>query len=170
MAVRVKIVLDADVLIHFAKADRLTFLPEILPEYDHVVLDVVYNELKTIREQLDHQVHYLKNIRIENFIPVGEMAIEYAMLMEKYGAGESACISYCHHNNDVIGSSNLRDIANYCTENKIVYITTIDFLYYAYARGRMTADECRDFISTVVSKGSKLPMVDIEKYVPKNLI
>lgn len=31
---KVKIILDADVLIHFAKAGRLSMLPEILPEYD----------------------------------------------------------------------------------------------------------------------------------------
>ena len=42
---KVKIILDADVLLHFAKAGRLNMLPEILPEYEHVVLSTVYDEI-----------------------------------------------------------------------------------------------------------------------------
>ena len=41
---KVKIILDADVLLHFAKAGRMSMLPEILPEYEHVVLSTVYDE------------------------------------------------------------------------------------------------------------------------------
>ena len=66
---RVKIVLDADVLIHFSKADKLSLLPEILPEYDHVVLSVVYDEVKSIRNQLDNQIFHLRNIKVEEFLP-----------------------------------------------------------------------------------------------------
>ena len=44
---KVKIVLDADVLIHFSKAGRLSLLPNILPEYEYTVLSVVYDEIKT---------------------------------------------------------------------------------------------------------------------------
>lgn len=51
--------LDADVLIHFSKADKLSLLPEILPEYDHVVLSIVYDEVKSIRNQLDNQIFHL---------------------------------------------------------------------------------------------------------------
>ena len=53
---KVKIILDADVLIHFAKAGRMSMLPEILPEYDHVVLNVVYDEIKALQDQLDRQM------------------------------------------------------------------------------------------------------------------
>ena len=52
---RKKIVLDADVLIHFAKAECLNVLPTIFPEYDYVVLSVVYDEVKSIRRQLVNQ-------------------------------------------------------------------------------------------------------------------
>ena len=34
----------------------------------------------------------------------------------------------------------------------------------------MTADECREFIETVNSKDSKLPLVDITKYTPNSMI
>ena len=163
---KVKIVLDADVLIHFSKAGRLSFLPTILPEYDHIVLSAVYEEIGTIRQQLDMQINLLKNISLEPFAPTGQMRLEYAKLLSRYGKGESACMAYCKFTHNVIGSSNLRDIKLYCQDEGIVYLTTLDFLYYAYTRGKMTAEECSAFIDEVVAKGSKLPKEDITRYVP----
>lgn len=109
---KVKIVLDADVLIHFQKAGYLSLLPTILPEYECVVLSVVYGELASMRSQLDNQVHLMKNISLENFSPTGDMAREYAILSSRFGRGESACMAYCRFNHDVLGSSNLRDISD----------------------------------------------------------
>ena len=167
---KVKIVLDADVLIHFAKAERLSMLPTILPEYDHVVLSAVYEEVKTIRQQLNNQIRLLRNIKLEQFAPTGQMRREYALLLSRFGKGESACMAYCRFTNNVIGSSNLRDIKEYCEAQQIVYLTSLDFLYFAYARGKMTAEECYEFITTVNAKGSKMPLVDIRTYVPNAMI
>lgn len=161
---KVKIVLDADVLIHFQKAGYMSLLPEILPEYEHVILSVVYSELISIRSQIDMQIKLLKNITLEVFSPGGEMAREYAMLSRRFGRGESACMAYCRYNSDVLGSSNLRDISEYCSTHGITYLTTIDFLYYAYTRKKMTKSECDTFIQDVINKGSKLPQVDISTY------
>ena len=158
--------MDADVLIHFAKAGRLSMLPEILPEYDHVVLKVVYDEIKTLQDQLDRQIHFLKNIALEQFDPKGEMLAEYATLRKSFGKGESACMAYCRFTNNAIGSSNLKDIKEYCEHQKITYLTTTDFLYFAFVRGKMSAEECGQFLVDVASKGSKLPMVDIMEYSP----
>lgn len=168
--VRVKIVLDADVLIHFSKAERLSLLPQILPEFDHVVLDVVYNEIGSIQKQMDNQILFLKNIIKEEFKPSGTMLLEYAVLSKERGKGESACMAYCRYTNNVIGSSNLKDIKDYCKQNGITYLTTLDFLYYAFKRGKMSEEECKRFIENVQAKGSKLPTIDITKYVPDNLI
>lgn len=77
---------------------------------------------------------------------------------------------YCRDNKDVLGSSNLRDIKEYCRLNQITYLTTLDFLYYAFIRKKMTKENVDAFISEVVAKGSKLPAVDIEKYAPTNQI
>ena len=162
--------LDADVLIHFSKADKLSLLPEILPEYDHVVLSVVYDEVKSIRNQLDNQIFHLRNIKVEEFLPTGEMRKEYAVLRSRFGKGESACMAYCRFTNNVIGSSNITDITDYCLKQRIVFLTTVDFLYYAYVRNKMTDEECHEFIETVNSKDSRLPMVDITKYVPNTVI
>lgn len=168
--VRVKIVLDADVLIHFSKAERLSLLPQILPEFDHVVLDVVYNEIGSIQKQMDNQILFLKNIIKEEFKPSGTMLLEYAVLSKERGKGESACMAYCRYTNNVIGSSNLKDIKDYCKQNGITYLTTLDFLYYAFKRGKMSEEECKRFIENVQAMGSKLPTIDITKYVPDNLI
>ena len=167
---KVKIILDADVLLHFAKAGRLSMLPEILPEYEHVVLSVVYDEIGSIQNQLDNQILLLKNISKETFNPTGEMLAEYARLLQTFGKGESACMAYCRYTHNVIGSSNLKDIKEYCEKQQITYLTTLDFLYYGIKRGKLSVEECEQFIKEVVAKGSKLPKVDFEKYMPNALI
>ena len=57
-----------------------------------------------------------------------------------------------------------KDIQRYCSENRIIYLTTLDFLYYAYCRGKMTEQECLVFMRAVNNAGSKLPVVDITRY------
>ena len=42
---KTKIVLDADVIIHFMEANYFSILPDIFPEYEYLILDVVYNEI-----------------------------------------------------------------------------------------------------------------------------
>ena len=163
---KVKIILDADVLLHFAKAGRLNMLPEILPEYEHVVLNVVYDEIKSIQNQLDNQILFLKNISKETFNPTGDMLVEYARLLQSFGKGESTCMAYCRYTHNVIGSSNLKDVKEYCEKQQITYLTTLDFLYYGIKKGKMTIKDCEQFVDDVVAKGSKLPKVDFEKYLP----
>ena len=167
---KVKIVLDADVLIHFAKGGVLSVLPSILPEYEHIILKPVYDEIKSIRSQIDNQIKLLKNISLEDFSPTGPMMKEYALLNSNFGRGESACMAYCKFTNNVIGSSNLKDIKTYCEKENITYLTTLDFLYYAYKRGIMTETECKQFVLDVTSKGSRLPSFDIANYIPSVMI
>ena len=167
---KVKIVLDADVLIHFSKAGRLSILPDIFSQYKYIILNVVYKELKTIQNQIDNQIYFLKNISIEDFTPSGKMLMESAMLTNTFGRGESACMAYCKYTNNVIGSSNLKDIKTYCIENKITFLTTLDFLYYAYTKNIMSEKECDEFIDEVISKGSKLPKIKITSYTPNYIL
>jgi hypothetical protein len=166
----VKIILDADVLIHFAKAEKLSLLPTILPRYKYTILSVVYEEVESLHTQIDNQILFFNNISIEEFKPRNEMLIEYSILRHTYGKGESACMAYCKYTHNVIGSSNLRDIKVYCEKEKISYLTTIDFLYYAYLGKLMSADECNEFIEVVNNKGSKLPNIDITKYKPNTIL
>lgn len=164
---RVRIVLDADVIIHFSKGGLLSLLPQIFPEYEYIVLDKVYNELKTVQNQLDNQIKFFGNITKIDFAPTAEILREYAALKSKFGDGESACMAYCRYTANIIGSSNLRDIKNYCTEHGITYLTTLDFLYYAWYRKHLTDQECMAFINEVISKGSRLPEIQaITHYRP----
>ena len=169
MPTKTKIVLDSDVLIHFIKADSVTLLLNIFPEYSYIILDVVYDELKKHNETrtvIDNICRFFaERIASEKFAPKGLMLREYARLQSKLGKGESACMVYCLEHQDVLGSSNLRDIKDYCAANNITYLATLDFLYYAFIRGKMSADECNAFIATVNAKGSKLPQIDIQTYV-----
>ena len=49
MAAKTKIVLDADVIIHFIKGGQFSLLLDIFPEYKYLILDVVYNEVTVNR-------------------------------------------------------------------------------------------------------------------------
>lgn len=163
---KTKIILDADVIIHFAKGGILSLLPQIFQDYDFVVLDTVYNEIKgPLKLQLDNQVGILVNIRLLKFTPKGEAMKEFALLTSTLGRGESACMVYCKYNNDVIGSSNLSDIKDYCKANNITYLTTIDFLYYAIRKKLITVEEAILFVEEVKRKDSKLPEVDFNTFV-----
>ena len=163
-----KIVLDADVIIHFAKGGLLNVLPSILPEYEFVVLDKVMEEVhKPALTQLQNQMLFLKNIREVKFGMSVEERREYARLVSQLclGKGESACMAYCRFNHDVVGSSNLRDIADYCKENKIVYLTTLDFLYYGIQRSVFSKDTAVEIVRRVNSLNSRIPEVDFDTYV-----
>lgn len=168
---KTQIVLDADVVIHFAKGGLLSLLPRIFPDYDYVLLEAVHEELLSdIRTEVDNLMHYLMTITLLPFSPKGDMLREYARLRSRFGKGESACMAYCLFTHNVVGSSNVKDIKEYCEEKQIVYLTTIDFLWYAWRKGMLTPEEVSAFVGEVRSKGSKLPEVDIEKHVCKQIL
>ena len=165
-----KVVLDADVIIHFAKAGRLPDLPSILPEFDFLLLDIVKNELsEMILSIVKNMITRDKSLSEVRFGDSDGEKREFARLTSMngmaLGRGESACMVYCKYHSDVLGSSNLKDIREYCKEQGITYLTTIDFLFFAIRRGILTKQEATDFIKTVVDSGSHLPEVDFEKYI-----
>ena len=133
---KTKIILDADVIIHFVKAEAF----------------FVAGHLSRIR------------ICYFGFSPTGASLKDYFQLLKTFGHGESACMIYCREHRDVLGSSNLKDIKDYCLQNGITFLTTLDFLYYAFCRKKLSAEECNEFIAKVIASGSKLPEVDITRY------
>lgn len=163
---KAKIVLDADVLIHFSKSGYLAVLPQIFKEYDYIVFSKVYDECKTLKVEIDNICLLLKTMAVVPFSPSGEMLREYVLLTEKFGLGESACMAYCKFNHDVVGSSNLRDIKDYCTANNITYLTTLDFFYYAWQRGVMIESDIDDAICKLITEGHRLPNIKIGQYRP----
>ena len=128
---KTKIVLDADVIIHFIEADSFSLLPDIFPEYEYLILDVVYNEVSKnnkTKNFIDNYLHHFPKLKQEIFAPNGKSMKEYFLLQQKFGKGESACMVYCRDNQDVLGSSNLKDIKNYCSKNNITYLTTLSYI------------------------------------------
>ena len=132
------------------------------------MLDIVRQEVKQpTLNQLQNQMAFLRNIKEVTFGETMEQRKEYAHLTSVVGLGrgESACMVYCRFNNDVVGSSNLRDITDYCEEHQITYLTTTDFLYYGIRRGVWTKADADKFIAQVNDSGSKVPVVDFDTFV-----
>lgn len=93
---RVLVLIDADVLIHFFHAEKITLLNELFPGRLRV-LDIVMDELKAnryIRNNLDLIIG-LSGIE-ELAFPTNKLVAEYSKLKKEIGgAGESACLVYC---------------------------------------------------------------------------
>ena len=165
---KTKIVIDSDVIIHFIKGCQLPMLHTIFPEYEYVILDIVLND--ELRKNSKTKAYLDAYLKISNAIteiewaPDYKMMAEFALLKKKYDLGESACMVYCKFNDDVLASSNVKDIKKYCDDNNIKYFTTMDFLWEAYATELLTEKECDDFIAEVKRKGSKLPVDKITHY------
>ena len=160
-----KIIIDADVIIHFIRGDKLGILHTIFPN-DLYILDYVFNEVfvGSLRTQVENMIRFgfIKELEFDEEINVVR---EFAKLKRKYGVGESACMAYCRYNKDVLASSNLSDIKAYCQEHGIQYLTTMDFLYEAFCKNLLTEAECDAFITKVLSKGSKLPFTTMRNYL-----
>jgi len=171
---KTKIVIDSDVIIHFIKGGYLPILHKIFPTYQYIILDIVLNDelrkQKATRDYLDKYLSLFDYIKVEKWQPDYLLMKEYAALHTRYGLGESASMAYCKFHNDVIASSNITEITEYCDKNDIVYVTTMDFLWRAYKTQIMTCEECDDFISKVKQGGSKLPVDSILKFTPRDLL
>lgn len=166
---KVKVVLDSDVIIHFIKGECLSLLPKILPAYSFIILDVVYERelANSHRMMLQNFVTQLKTISIVTWKPGWEERQEFIKLQKQFGIGESASMAYCNFHNDILASSNLKDIVEYCEAKNITYFTTMDFLYQAMYRNIISEQECDEFITSVLARGSKLPVTKISEYKPR---
>lgn len=136
-----------------------------MPEKIQIVRNELRQETKNV---LDNHICFLKNITLIEYNPTGDERREFARLTSMsglcLGKGESACMTYARFHHNVVGSSNLKDIRDYCSEFGIAYLTTWDFLYYAFKAGLMTKEEIEEFGQKVRSAGSILPEMDIETY------
>jgi hypothetical protein len=169
---KVKIILDADVLIHFTKSEYFHQLPSIYPRYQLAIIDELYKaEIKgDVKNYVDkYRSVFGGRIEMLEWKPDYEMMMDFSVLQSRMGYGESMCLAYCKHHHDVIASSNITEITGYCDTNGIQYITTMDFLYEAFVRQIMTEDECNEFIQNVIAKGSKLPDIKITQYTARHI-
>ncbi len=166
--VRAKILLDADVVIHFIKGEQILLLSKIFPKHPFVLLEPVYDELVKFtytRQHVDFLI--LGKLLDKQPFPMDNPNVlkEYArLLQEGNGEGESACMAVARFDDSYIASSNLKDILPYCDDHQIAYLTTMDFLCEAKAKGLLTEVECDKFIQNVKRKGSKLPVNSMKYY------
>lgn len=154
-----QILLDADVVRHFLKASKFLFiLPKIFPR-QLVILDKVKQELCRSASLMQSVNNFLMQTKIPiiDFPQKREIILEYATLLKTFGSGESACMAVARFQKQYIASSNLKDIAIYCSKHSITYYTTMDLLNEAYKKGLMTEADCDEFIYEVLRSGSILP-------------
>lgn len=74
------------------------------------------------------------------------------------GDGEAACLAVVRYSDNILASSNLKDIASYCKMHQITYLTTMDFLCRAVQDKLLTEKDCDAFIQKVLQAGSRLPV------------
>lgn len=167
------ILIDADVVSHFIAGGSITLLPKIFP-YPIKLLDKVYAELSRMPGR-KRDVDNLINFKLLELIPFPEddMTVkrEYMhikKLMFK-GDGEAACLALVRYSKNILASSNLKDIADYCIRHQITYLTTMDFLCKALQSNLLDYDQCDEFISKVLKAGSKLPVKRMKNYSCKDL-
>ncbi len=167
------ILIDADVVSHFIAGGLITLLPKIFP-YPIKLLDKVYAEISRMPGR-KHDVDNLINFKLLELIPFPEddLAVkrEYMhikKLMFK-GDGEAACLAVVRYSKNILASSNLKDIADYCKRHQLTYLTSMDFLCKALQSNLLSTQECDAFISKVLKSGSKLPVKSMKDYSCKDL-
>lgn len=170
---KIKIVLDADVVIDFKDANRLIDLPKVLPGYDFVILDIVLDQelgkWHSTKDYILKQIEWIKTgpkLSIIPWEPDRETMRIYAELRRTKDMGESACMAYCQTHNDVLASCNLSDTKAYCNAKGIAYVTFLDLVWYAWRNNVMNEDECNQCIQDAIAAGNKIPNVAIAQYIP----
>jgi len=167
------ILIDADVISHFITGGRILLLPKIFP-FPIKVLDKVYDEISRMpgkKIAVDNLINFnlLELIAFpENDPQIKKEYLHIKKLMFK-GDGESACLAVIRYSKDILASSNLKDIANYCKIHQITYLTTMDFLCQAVKNGQLSESECDKFIQQVLKAGSRLPVNSWKEFECRNL-
>ena len=166
------ILADADLVSHFITAGEAESIHLIFPGNPIHLLDKVHAELQNWRNVkvgiIISELLKKKRVRLIDF-PEGNEAIRkeyfYIKKVQFKGDGESACLAVARHNKNILASSNLRDIKNYCIMHKIDYLTTMDFLCVALATGIFDEARCNAFIKKVLDAGSKLPVKSMKDHL-----
>ncbi len=169
MSNKVLILLDADVIIHLYKAEKLSLLNELYKGRLRV-LDVVLTELNnnpTINKSFST---YFSLLQLEEIIFPLSLLQEYINLKKNIkGTGESACLIFCKHNNHIIASSNTTDILPYCKEHSIAFLTTLDILTIAVKKGKMAMLEANELIKKITHKDeSRVCCKTLEEHIKKH--
>lgn len=169
------IVIDADVVSHFIEAGEILYINKIFP-YPIKILPQVLNELNRFTRR-KKEVDNIINLKVIEPIDFPEdnpqVRKEYLYIKNKMfkGDGESACLAYARYTENIIASSNLKDIDNYCKMHEVMYLTTFDFLYQALQIGLFDAKRCDAFIQANLAKNPPaiFPCKTIAQYTGRDI-
>jgi predicted nucleic acid-binding protein len=138
---KVLILVDADVIIHLFKADKISLLNELYSGRVRI-MDIVLSELLanlTINKVVENLFRFKQ---IEEIKFPQNLYLEFYKIKDTVkGKGERATLIYCKHTNNIIASSNTKDIVPYCKENSMSFLTTLDIFTIAIERELMTESE-----------------------------
>ena len=160
MSNKPQILLDADVLIHLFKAEKISILNDLF-KGRVCILDVVVDELRgnpTIKSALD-SIFIFSGIEEIIFPTTSNEAMfgEFVGLKDQItGDGERATLLFCKYNHNIIASSNTSDIIPYCELHSIGYLTTIDIFCIAIHNGIMDEKEVNQLIKLILFNKSYL--------------
>src|SRR5690554_3255993 len=150
---QVKILVDADVLIHLFKADRISILKDLYPSRVFI-LDVVLDELKgnrTINNKLASIILF-SGIKELIFPTTSNPTLfrEFLSLKKSIkGDGERASLIYCKYHSNIIASSNTKDIKPFCEQHGMAYLTTLDILCVVVHKNLLTGAEANQLIQKI---------------------
>lgn len=160
------ILVDCDVLSHFIKGGHILLLPQIYQEPMRV-LEQVETEFRRYKSK-EQEINLFFSAYAGILMPFPNhdlnIQTEYLQLRSRMGAGESACLAVAKYTKDIVASSNIKDIQDYCNKNQITYYTTMDFLCEALRTKKLSQQQCDDFISKVLKAGSRLPVTSMDMY------
>lgn len=138
------ILVDADVISHFMATGYIDRLTEILQPHAVMIVENVYKEASyhptepDRKRKVDKWMERCKVCKIAFPYANENIRREFLRLKKEnpmLGDGERACMSMARFGQEVIASSNFRDVAPYCDENGIEYIGTLDVLTIAMNKG-----------------------------------
>lgn len=172
-----RVLLDCDIISHFIATGEIIYLSKILSPLEIVLLENVYIEATKIKKrkmEVDNWICFNK-IPIIEFPSNHEVKKEYFKIKKEnplIGDGERACMAVAKFNENIIASSNFKDIAKYCTEYSIDFLGTLDLLLLAIEKGIFDKTRCDEFIAKAKSiNNARFPVGvnQISDYIPRNI-
>jgi len=162
------IILDSDFLSSFAWVNRLDILEDLYSKR-MIVLEEVLEELRRVPHLASKVELSIKkgHIRSAAMLADSPEALQLAKFLEsgRYGTGEASCMAYLTQHNGVLGSNNLSDIMDFCTQSKKQLLTTAEVLQQAYKTGHITLAEADEIWAGMLSKKRKLPASSFTEYL-----
>lgn len=172
---RAKVILvDADVISHFIATGHIFDLNKILSPHHLLIVDKVYKEASyhpsddKRKADVDEWLAKSKAEKINFPSANRNIVLEFFKMKHenpKLGDGETACMAMAKYGGETIASSNFRDVADYCKDNKIEYIGVLDILTIAKDKGYWTSEQCNQLINDAIATNqAKFPVDRIEDY------